>query len=336
MMIVLRNILDLSWEIICLHLYTNDRNFRIYQTVPVNRHASSPTPKRAMKAMKNLLNLALLSVLVPLMAMSVVAQDRKEPRIALTIGEVHDELLVTVNNGRTQRALLTILKDSKPTHLLVAHSNDGLIGLVGYPQLTGSNRNAPLIRARHLLVSDYIALVQFECPRDVQNECQDTYRTSDALVADVQVLLDMVKKKIAYTKVSHIGHLGGAVSAVVLSSKGGVDSTIILAPPDPYQDKARFTGAQVFRDTPLNALKSRVIVFAHEDTECTIANFENAKRLAKGVSFVAVKGYSAIDQATRAGCANLGRHGFIGREREIGFATLNFIEGVSTPPESIK
>jgi hypothetical protein len=100
---------------------------------------------------------------------TVIAQDRKEPRIALTLGEVHDELLVTVNNGRTQRALLTVLKDSKPTHLLVAHSNDGLIGLVGYPQLTGSNRNAPLIRARHLFVSENIALVQFECPRDTQN-----------------------------------------------------------------------------------------------------------------------------------------------------------------------
>lgn len=270
------------------------------------------------------------------LSFAAFAQERKEPRIALTIGEVHDELLVAVNNGRTQRALLTILKDSKPTHILVAHSNDGLIGLVGYPQLTGTNRNALLIRARHLFVSDNIALVQFECPRDVQNECQDLYRTSDALASDVDFLLEMVNKKIPFTKVSHIGHLGGAVNAAVLASKGGVDTAILLSPPDPYNDKARFTGAKVFRDIPLNTLKSRVIVFAHEDTECTIASFDNAKRLAKGVSFVAVKGYSAIDQASRAPCANLGRHGFIGREREIGFATLNFIEGIGTPPELIK
>lgn len=264
------------------------------------------------------------------------AQDRKEPRIALTLGEVHDELLVTVNNGRTQRALLTILKDSKPTHILVAHSNDGLIGLVGYPQLTGTNRNAPLIRARHLFVSDNIALVQFECPRDTQNECQDQYRRSPDLGNDVNVLLEMVKKKVAFTKVSHIGHLGGAVNAVALAKSGNVDSVVLLAPPDPYEQRANFTGARIFQEVQLKDLKSKVLVVAHEDTECKIADYENSERLAKGVAFVTVKGYSAIDQASRAPCANLGRHGFIGREREVGFATLNFIEGIGTPPREIR
>lgn len=323
-----------------MHTDLENYNFLIYSRLIINIIKLfliwlTPSERRK-KMIKKMRNLVLLSLCVPLIFVNAFAQDRKEPRIALTIGEVHDELLVTVNNGRTQRALLTILKDSKPTHILVAHSNDGLIGLVGYPQLTGSNRNAPLVRARHLFVSDNIALVQFECPRDVQNECQDTYRMSDALLTDVQVLLEMVKKKIPFTKVSHIGHLGGAVNAAVLSSKGNVDATIILSPPDPYHNNAKFTGAQVFRDMPLNTLKSRVIVFAHEDTECTIANFDNAKRLAKGVSFVTVKGYSAIDSASRTGCANLGRHGFIGREREVGFATLNFLEGIGTLPESIK
>lgn len=264
------------------------------------------------------------------------AQDRKEPKIALTLGEVHDELLVTVNNGRTQRALLTILKDSKPTHILVAHSNDGLIGLVGYPQLTGTNRNAPLIRARHLFVSDNIALVQFECPRDTQNECQDQYRRSPDLGNDVNVLLEMVKKKVAFTKVSHIGHLGGAVNAVALAKSGNVDSVVLLAPPDPYEQRAAFTGAKIFQEVQLKDLKSKVLVVAHEDTECKIADYENSERLAKGVAFVTVKGYSAIDQVSRAPCANLGRHGFIGREREVGFATLNFIEGIGTPPREIR
>jgi len=267
---------------------------------------------------------------------SGVAQDRKEPRIALTLGEVHDELLVGVNNGRTQRALLTVLKDSKPTHILVGHSNDGLIGLVGYPQLTGSNKNAPLIRARHLLVSDNIALVQFECPRDTQNECQDQYRRGDDLVSDVNFLLDMVKKKVQFSKVSHIGHLGGTVNATALAVRGGVDSIILLSPPDPYHQKATFTGARILQDVKLKDLKSRVLVVAHEDTECAIANFENAERLAKEVSFVRVTGYSAIDQASRTPCANLGRHGFIGREREVGFAVLNFIEGIGVPPKEIR
>ena len=135
---------------------------------------------------------------------------------------------------------------------------------------------------------------------------------------------------------SHIGHLGGAVNAAVLSSKGEVDSTILLSPPDPYNDHARFTGAAVFRDVPLRSLKSKVIVFSHEDTECVIAKYDSAKLLAKGVSFVTVKGYSAIDQASRAPCANLGRHGFIGREREVGFATLNFMEAIGSPPETIR
>jgi hypothetical protein len=265
-----------------------------------------------------------------------LTQDRKEPRIALTLGEVHDELLVTVNNGRTQRALLTILKDSKPTHILVAHSNDGLIGLVGYPQLTGANRNAPLIRARHLFVSENIALVQFECPRDTQNECQDQYRRSDELVNDVNVLLEMVKKKVPFSQVSHIGHLGGAVNAAALAKNGNVDSVVLLAPPDPYEEKAAFTGAKIFREVQLKDLKSKVLVVAHADTECKIADYENSERLAKGVAFVTVKGYSAIDQASRAACANLGRHGFIGREREVGFATLNFIEGIGSPPKEIR
>jgi predicted alpha/beta hydrolase family esterase len=187
-----------------------------------------------------------------------------------------------------------------------------------------------------LFVSENIALVQFECPRDVQNECQDQYRRSDALENDVKALLEMVKKKIPFTKVSHIGHLGGTVNATTLSTKGGVDSTILLAPPDPYNEKAKFTGASVFKETPLNTLKTKVLVIAHEDTECLIAKYENAERLAKGVAFVTVKGYSAIDQASRAGCANLGRHGFIGREREVGAAVLNFIEGIGTPPKEIR
>lgn len=265
-----------------------------------------------------------------------LTQDRKEPRIALTLGEVHDELLVTVNNGRTQRALLTVLKDSKPTHILVAHSNDGLIGLVGYPQLTGTNRNALLIRARHLFVSDDIALVQFECPRDVQNECQDQYRRSPDLINDVSVLLEMVKKKVAFSKVSHIGHLGGAVNAVALAKGGNVDSVVLLAPPDPYEQKAAFTGARIFQEIQLKDLKSKVLVVAHEDTECKIADYDNSVQLARGVAFITVKGYSAIDQASRAACANLSRHGFIGREREVGFATLNFIEGIGSPPKEIR
>lgn len=265
-----------------------------------------------------------------------LAQDRKEPRIALTLGEVHDELLVTVNNGRTQRALLTVLKDSKPTHILVAHSNDGLIGLVGYPQLTGSNKNAPLIRARHLFVSENIALVQFECPRDTQNECQDQYRRSADLTNDVNVLLEMVKKKVSFSTVSHIGHLGGAVNAVSLAKSGSVNSVVLLAPPDPYETRAAFTGARIFQEIQLKDLKSKVLVVAHEDTDCKIADYENSQRLARGVAFVTVKGFSAIDQTSRSACANLGKHGFIGREREVGFATLNFIEGIGSPPEEIR
>jgi len=254
----------------------------------------------------------------------------------LTLGEVHDELLVTVNNGRTQRALLTVLKDSKPTHLLVAHSNDGLIGLVGYPQLTGSNRNAPLIRARHLFVSENIALVQFECPRDTQNECQDQYRRSIELVNDVNALLETVKKNVPFSKVSHIGHLGGAVNAVALASSSNVDSVVLLAPPNPYDQKAVFTGARIFQEIQLKDLKSKVLVVAHEDTDCKIADYDNSARLARGVAFVTVKGYSAIDQASRSACANLGKHGFIGREREVGFTTLNFIEGIGSPPKEIQ
>ena len=284
---------------------------------------------------RNLKNLAL--ALLVLISSSAIAQDRKEPRIALTLGEVHDELLVAVNkSGRTQRALLTVLKDSKPTHLLVAHSNDGLIGLVGYPQMTGSNKNSLLIRARHLFVSDSVALVQFECPRDVQNDCQDLYRRSDALVEDVGALLEMVKKKIDFSRVSHIGHLGGAVNAAVLAGKGGVDATVLLAPPDPYHDKAAFTGARAFLDLPLRDLKSRVLVVSHEDTECPIASHDNSERIARGVAFITVTGYSQIDQANRRPCAHLSMHGFIGREREVGFAVLNFIEGIGSPPKEIK
>lgn len=267
---------------------------------------------------------------------TALAQDRKEPRIALTLGEVHDELLVTVNNGRTQRALLTVLKDSKPTHILVAHSNDGLIGLVGYPQLTGSNKNAPLIRARHLFVSENIALVQFECPRDTQNECQDQYRRSADLTNDVNVLLEMVKKKVSFSTVSHIGHLGGAVNAAALASNGNVDSVVLLSPLNPYDKQAALTGARIFQEIQLKDLKSKVLVVAHEDTECKIVDHANSERLARGVSFVTVKGYSAIDQANRTACAYLGRHGFIGREREVAFATLNFIEGIGSPPKEIR
>jgi hypothetical protein len=267
---------------------------------------------------------------------TVFPQDRKEPRIALTLGEVHDELLVTVNNGRTQRALLTVLKDSKPSHILVAHSNDGLIGLVGYPQLTGSNKNAPLIRARHLFVSENIALVQFECPRDTQNECQDQYRRGTDLVNDVNVLLEMVKKKVSFSTVSHIGHLGGAVNAVALAKSSNVDSVVLLSPLDPYEKQAAFTGARIFQEIQLKDLKSKVLVVAHEDTDCKIVDYSNSERLARGVAFVTVKGYSAIDQASRTACAYLGKHGFIGREREVGFATLNFIEGIGSPPKEIR
>ena len=99
---------------------------------------------------------------------------------------------------------------------------------------------------------------------------------------------------------------------------------------------AVFTGAKIFQETQLKDLKSKVLVVAHEDTECKIADYENSERLARGVAFITVKGYSAIDQASRVACANLGRHGFIGRERELGFATLNFIEGIGTPPKEIR
>lgn len=265
------------------------------------------------------------------------ASERREPKIALTLGEVQDELLVAVTkDDRTQRAMLTTLKGSKPDHLLVAFSNDGLIGLVGYPQLTGTNRNAPLVRARHLFVSDRVALVQFECPRDVQNQCENTYRRGPEIEEDFKRLLEMVSSKLTVTKVSVVGHGGGTVGAVYLSSKTPIETTILLSPPDPYHKSASLIGSQIFVDTPLKSLKSRVLVFAHEDSECSFANFENAARMSRDVTFVKVVGYSAIDNMMRGPCANLGRHGFIGRERQVGFATLNFIEGLGTPPVEIK
>ncbi|MEY4084154.1 MAG: hypothetical protein RL483_1523, partial [Pseudomonadota bacterium] len=236
-----------------------------------------------------------------------------------------------------QRAMLTTLKDSKPKHILVAFSNDGLIGLVGYPQLTGTNRNAPLVRARHLFVSDEIALVQFECPRDVQNECENLYRRGPDIEKDFKHLLTMVNKKVSFESVSVVGHGRGTIGAFHLARVSeNVKNLVLLSPPDPYHKAAEFTGSRIFVEAPLNSLKPKVLVFAHEDTECTYSNFDNAERMSKGVTFVKVTGYSAIDSAMRGACANLGPHGFIGREREIGFATLNFLEGLKTPPTEIK
>jgi pimeloyl-ACP methyl ester carboxylesterase len=285
------------------------------------------------------LHIALLVLSLALIPpLSAGATERKEPRIALTLGEVHDELLVGVTEtGRTQRAMLTTLKDSKPKHLLVAFSNDGLIGLVGYPQLTGTNRNAPLVRARHLLVSDEVALVQFECPRDVQNECEDLYRRGPQIEADFKYLLQMVAKKIPFEKISLIGHGRGTVGAFHLARVlPNVSNLVLLSPPDPYHKQASLFGSVIFTEAPLSSLKPKVLVFSHEGSDCSFANFDNAERMSKGVTFVKVTGYSAIDNAMRGPCANLGRHGFIGREREIGFATLNFIEGLKAPPPEIK
>jgi hypothetical protein len=155
-------------------------------------------------------------------------------------------------------------------------------------------------------------------------------------VNDVNVLLEMVKKKVSFSTVSHIGHLGGAVNAVALAKSSNVDSVVLLSPLDPYEKQAAFTGARIFQEIQLKDLKSKVLVVAHEDTDCKIVDYSNSERLARGVAFVTVKGYSAIDQASRTACAYLGKHGFIGREREVGFATLNFIEGIGSPPKEIR
>jgi len=263
--------------------------------------------------------------------------ERREPKIALTLGEIQDELLVSVNkNGRTQRAMLTVLKDSNPTRILVAHSDNGLIGLVGYPQLTGTNKNAPLVRARHLFVSDQTALVQFECPRDVQNECEEAYRTSPEFYEDVENLLSMVKEKIDFSEVSHIGHGDGAVNVASLAKNGGVSSAVLLSPPNPWHKHSENQNGRIFRKLKLKDLDTRTLVVAHKYSNCGWADFDNAEKIADGVSLLPVSGYSAIDNKTRGNCANLGRHGFVGREREVGFAVLNFIEQTSDLPAEIK
>jgi hypothetical protein len=263
--------------------------------------------------------------------------ERREPKIALTLGEVHDELLVSVNkSGRTQRAMLTTLTGSTPTRILVAHSDDGLIGLVGYPQLTGTNKNAPLVRARHLFVSDQTAIVQFECPRDVQNECEEAYRTSPEFYEDIENLLQMVRKKINFTEVSHIGHGDGAVNVASIARNGGVSSIVLLSPPNPWHKHSENQNGRIFRKLKLKDLDARSLVVAHTSSNCGWADFDNAKKIADGVSLLPVSGYSAIDNKTRGDCTSLGRHGFMGREREVGFAVLNFIEQTDDLPSEIK
>jgi hypothetical protein len=263
--------------------------------------------------------------------------ERREPKIALTLGEVHDELLVSVNkSGRTQRAMLTTLTGSTPTRILVAHSDNGLIGLVGYPQLTGTNRNAPLVRARHLFVSDETALVQFECPRDTQNQCEEEYRTSKEFIEDVENLLAMVKEKINFTEVSHIGHGDGAVNVASMAKNGGVSSAILMSPPNPWHKHSETQNGRIFRTLKLKDLPTRTLVVAHKDSRCPWADFDSAEKTAKGVSLLPVVGFSSIDEKMRSDCANLVQHGFMGREREVGFAVLNFIEQTDDLPSEIK
>jgi hypothetical protein len=261
---------------------------------------------------------------------------RKEPKIALTLGEVQDELLVSVHEGRTHRALLTKLTNSQPTHLLVGFSNMGVIGLVGYPQLTGPNQFALFVRARHLFVSDQVALLNFECPMDSQSECDNAYRTSDAFLGHLNATIEMVKQKMTVEKLSIVGFGYGSINAVFAAEKLTPQSLILISPPDTYEKQATLTQSSYLRHPKLEKLGLRTMVFAHSGSGCTWTNFDNAARMSRGVAFIEVSGFSRVDSRDRSGCVNLGPHGMVGREREVGFATLNFVEGFEQVPSQIK
>jgi hypothetical protein len=187
-----------------------------------------------------------------------------------------------------------------------------------------------VIRARRFLNSDKVFTVAVDCPVDQWNACGDDYRSSNQHAADIMDVVTSVRTTYGAQQIYLAGTSYGTVSSSFLARALGtkIDGAI---------HTATFTDPRAGRQThgvPMASFdwsKAQVpqLFVHHKDDPCDLTRYSSVVARKGNIPLITVEG---VTNPRGDSCQAFTAHGFVGRERVVMTAILNWITERKLPP----
>ena len=196
---------------------------------------------------------------------------------------------------------------------------DGLLKLRGEGENIQFNLAGNfLVKSRGYFRDDETAIALVDAPSDQINFGFDVnFRKSKEHAADIQSIVDDLRKRFSGAKVFLIGTSAGTVSAanVGMQLAGAVDGVILTSSAVEWGPVkwGRMSGSYL-NGFDFDLIKAPPLFVHHVGDICVVSTFASVKKYMDKFPFIAVLGG---DPASDDGCGAQGPHGFLGREKDV-------------------
>jgi len=248
--------------------------------------------------------------------------------VALNAGPALGEEIVSLptRDGVTQAYLLVVPESGIARGVAILFPGGaGAIRLRVEQGRTKFGPNNFLVRSRGEFTRHGIVAAVVDAPSDQQSGMSDEFRSGREHAADMDKVVNDLKKRFRSLPVYLVGTSRGTVSAGYVGKAMGPGVAGVVFTSAVYLRAGRGSwGKPGLSDFDFASIPSRVLVVHHQDDGCEQTPYREAQTLSQRFPLITVKGGNP---ATSPACEPFSEHGFFGKEPETVEAIARWMLG---------
>ena len=242
--------------------------------------------------------------------------------IATTVAAAQEIVTLPTREGVTQSFLLETPKENKPAAAAVLFPGGN--GSIRLRAEKGEIKFGPgnfLVRARQSFVEGGVAVAVMDAPSDECRGMDDRFRLGDKHAIDAAAVVADLKKRFDNVPVFLVGTSRGSISAAATGAALGASVSGVVLTSTVYLGSRSGPGLSGFDYSRISA---PVLLAHHAEDSCSVTPYREAQKLAESRRYplITVKGGLP---ATSDACEAFSAHGYLGKEKEIVEAIVNWM-----------
>lgn len=239
---------------------------------------------------------------------------------SVCFAEINSDVInLLVRDNVTENYLITWDDSGSPTTAVILFAgSDGQVGIEKSDNTIKLEHPGNfLVRSREYFVNSHTVSVVVDPPSDNRNGMSDSFRASNTHADDLSKIVADVKTRFPGIKVYFVGTSRGTVSAAYAGRalQSELEGIVLTST---YMLKG---GLADFR---FQDIKIPLLMIHNSNDECPVCPYSEAKRVSDKfkIPFITVHGG---DSPISKPCVSRSYHGFLGKEKEVTNAILNWI-----------